>query len=82
MTSRARSAIVPSPQAEEAEIQDNLGEFPDRFADRGEWRQTPLPRRSSSNRRSARQAATGSRGDARQSALPRLQVSGRLAATA
>jgi hypothetical protein len=28
---------------EEASIQDNLGEFPDRFADQGEWRQTPLP---------------------------------------
>jgi hypothetical protein len=31
---------------EEAEIQDNLGEFPDRFADQGEWRQTPIARHS------------------------------------
>ncbi len=36
---------------EEAEIQDNLGEFPDRFADQGEWKQTPEPRRSARGRR-------------------------------
>jgi hypothetical protein len=30
---------------EEAFIQENLGEFPDRFADQGERRQTPIPRR-------------------------------------
>ena len=29
---------------EEASLQENLGEFPDRFADQGEWQQTPLPR--------------------------------------
>lgn len=27
---------------EEASIQENLGEFPDRSADQGEWRQTPM----------------------------------------
>ena len=31
---------------EEAEIQQNLGEFPDRFADQGEVSPTPMPRRS------------------------------------
>ena len=30
---------------EEAEIQENLGEFPDRFADQGEVQQTPKPKR-------------------------------------
>lgn len=29
---------------EEAEIQENLGEFPGRFADQGEQLQTPMPR--------------------------------------
>jgi len=28
--------------AEEASIEDNLGEFPDRFSDQGERRQTPM----------------------------------------
>ena len=27
---------------EEASIQENLGEFPDRLADQGEWRQFPM----------------------------------------
>lgn len=31
---------------EEAEIQQNLGEFPDRFADQGEWQPTPEPKNS------------------------------------
>jgi hypothetical protein len=31
---------------EEAEIQENLGEFPDRFTDQGEVQQTPTARRS------------------------------------
>jgi hypothetical protein len=35
---------VPDPRPEEAEIQSNLGEFPDRFADQGEWESTPEPR--------------------------------------
>jgi Protein of unknown function (DUF2934) len=30
---------------DEADIQDNYGEFPDRFTDQGERRQTPTPRR-------------------------------------
>src|SRR5579871_3950120 len=38
----------PDPNApervEEAEIQENLGEFPDRFADQGERRPTPMTR--------------------------------------
>jgi hypothetical protein len=29
---------------EEAQIQENYGEFPDRVADQGEWRQTPMTR--------------------------------------
>src|SRR5579883_81915 len=33
------------PKPEEAEIQQNYGEFPDRFADQGEWRQTPFTRK-------------------------------------
>lgn len=32
------------PPVEEAAIQDNLGEFPDRKADQGEHRQTPMTR--------------------------------------
>lgn len=34
-----------NPPVEEAAIQQNLGEFPDRFADQGERSQTPQPRR-------------------------------------
>ena len=30
---------------EDASIQENLGEFPDRFADQGEKQETPKPRR-------------------------------------
>lgn len=33
------------PPVEEAALQENLGEFPDRFADQGERSATPLPRR-------------------------------------
>ncbi len=29
---------------EEAEIQENYGEFPDRMTDQGDWRQTPFTR--------------------------------------
>ncbi|CAH2601067.1 conserved protein of unknown function [Rhodovastum atsumiense] len=35
---------IPGVTVEEASIQKNLGEFPDRFADQGEWRQTPMTR--------------------------------------
>ena len=38
---------------EEAEIQANLGEFPDRFADQGEWEATPKPVHSPRRRRAA-----------------------------
>jgi len=31
---------------DEADIQDNLGEFPDRFTDQGDRRSTPAPRHS------------------------------------
>ena len=31
---------------EEADIQENLGEFPDRFADQGEWQPVPAPAHS------------------------------------
>lgn len=41
------SESAPETAVEEAEIQANLGEFPDRLADQGEWRQTPIPRHSS-----------------------------------
>ncbi len=33
------------PKPEEAEIAENYGEFPDRFTDQGEWRQTPFTRK-------------------------------------
>ncbi len=33
---------IPGVIVEEASIQDNYGEFPDRSADQGEWRQTPM----------------------------------------
>ena len=35
---------IPGVTVEEAQIQDNYGEFPDRFADQGDWRQTPMTR--------------------------------------
>ena len=35
---------IPGVVVEEAAIQDNYGEFPDRSADQGEWRQTPMTR--------------------------------------
>ena len=36
---------------EEAEIQQNLGEFPDRFADQGEWQQTPKAKKGRKGRK-------------------------------
>jgi hypothetical protein len=36
---------------EEAEIQQNLGEFPDRLADQGEWQQTPIAKKGRKSRR-------------------------------
>ncbi len=38
---------------EEAAIQENYGEFPDRMADQGEWQQTPEARHSRRGRRKA-----------------------------
>ena len=35
---------IPGVTIEEAQIQENYGEFPDRFADQGDWRQTPMTR--------------------------------------
>jgi hypothetical protein len=58
MEESAGSGLVPkavpgSRQAsgiEEAEIQANLGEFPDRLADQGEVKPTPMPKRASRSR--------------------------------
>src|SRR3978361_1410362 len=57
MEESAGSGLLPNPQTapesvretgvEEAEIQENLGEFPDRLADQGEVRATPIPKRKS-----------------------------------
>ena len=33
---------IPGVTVEEASIQENYGEFPDRSADQGDWRQTPM----------------------------------------
>jgi hypothetical protein len=56
MEESAGAGLLPNPQnhtesiretgVEEAEIQQNLGEFPDRFRDQGEVQQTPLPKRA------------------------------------
>lgn len=66
MEESAGSGLLPNPEThpvtlsgqpegvEEAEIQDNYGEFPDRFADQGEWQQTPSARHSKRGRRQAR----------------------------
>src|SRR3978361_2271711 len=55
MEESAGSGLLPNPMTEpesrsetrieEAEIQKNLGEFPDRFADQGEVKATPAPKR-------------------------------------
>ena len=52
MEDSAGSGLMPNPETtgepvpdvlvEEAGIQENLGEFPDRSADQGEWRQVPM----------------------------------------
>ncbi len=41
------------PGVEEAEIQENYAEAPDRMADQGEWQQTPEARHSERGRRKA-----------------------------
>lgn len=55
MEESAGAGLLPNPQnhaesaretgVEEASIQENLGEFPDRFADQGEVRPTPAPKK-------------------------------------
>lgn len=62
MEESAGAGLLPNPQThpesvresgvEEAEIQENLGEFPDRFADQGEVRQTPIPAKRKARARS------------------------------
>jgi hypothetical protein len=57
MEESAGSALLPNPMTapesprqtgiEEADIQQNLGEFPDRLADQGEVQVTPAPRKRS-----------------------------------
>ncbi len=42
---KARRGAPRETGVEEAEINENLGEFPDRFADQGEVQTTPAPRR-------------------------------------
>jgi hypothetical protein len=56
MEESAGSGLLPNPQTtpghpretgiEEAQIQENLGEFPDRLADQGNVKPTPTPKRS------------------------------------
>lgn len=68
MEESAGSGLLPNPQShpeavreagvEEAEIQENLGEFPDRLADQGEVPPTPATRRSPARRRKAPAPAT------------------------
>jgi hypothetical protein len=60
MEESAGAGLLPNPQdhpgaaretgVEEAEVQENLGEFPDRLADQGAVRQTPAPKRRSRRR--------------------------------
>ncbi len=57
MEESAGSGLLPNPMTqpdspretgiEEASIQENLGEFPDRFTDQGEVKTTPAPKRKS-----------------------------------
>ena len=57
MEESAGSGLLPNPQTtpaspwetgiEEAELQENLGEFPDRLSDQGEVQPTPAPKRRS-----------------------------------
>jgi hypothetical protein len=39
-----RNEPLPGVTVEEAQIQENYGEFPDRLTDQGDWRQTPMTR--------------------------------------
>ena len=49
---------------EEASIQENLGEFPDRFADQGESQPTPKPKRAARAKLAEDGPATGAAGAA------------------
>lgn len=53
---------IPGVVVEEAEIQDNYGEFPDRLTDQGESRQTPMTR-NQRRRRNAGPARSVKAGD-------------------
>ena len=55
---------------EEAFIQENLGEFPDRFADQGEAQPTPKARRSTARAKVAEDPSTGAAGPAPIPAAP------------
>jgi hypothetical protein len=67
MEESAGAGLLPNPQShptasretgvEEAEIQENLGELPGRFADQGEAQPTPAARRSPARRRKAPEPA-------------------------
>jgi len=47
---QSHSESIPETGVEEAAIQENLGEFPDRLADQGEVQPTPAPKRKSRTR--------------------------------
>ncbi len=67
MEDSAGSGLLPNPQShpgpalaagvDETELQENQGEFPDRFADQGEVQPTPVARRSPARRRKAPEPA-------------------------
>lgn len=44
-THPAPNEVAPGSKVEEAEIQENYGEFPGRMTDQGDWEQTPEPRK-------------------------------------
>ena len=75
MENSAGAAQLPNPETthadatliepvEEAFIQENLGEFPDRFADQGEAQPTPKARRSTARAKVAADPSTGAKGPA------------------
>ena len=75
MEDSAGAAQLPNPETthadatliepvEEAFIQENLGEFPDRFADQGEAQPTPKARRSTARVKVAADPSTGAKGPA------------------
>ena len=62
-TTPGADAMLVEP-VEEAFIQENLGEFPDRFADQGEAQPTPKARRSTARAKVAADPSTGAKGPA------------------